>query len=126
MSLAFKGSGGEADDPSSGMEMTVDEEAVSMAARDEDARSKLASGTAAVGLATTAAGGVVAFSLEDDVVASSSSIDGQEGEDSSILLNRSFKALSAICLLLSASSAFVPGRLTVMDPEGAAILYRWT
>lgn len=69
--------------------------------------------------------GLPAFSL-DEVVASSSSIDGQDGVDSSILLSRSFKAFNAICRLLSASSAFVPGRLTVMEPEGAAILYRWT
>ena len=62
--------------------MTVDDEAASTAPMD-DARSKLAS--------DAAAGGVVAFSL-DDVVASSSSIEGHEGVDSSILLKRSFKA----------------------------------
>ena len=67
---------------SSGMEMTVDDEAASTAPVD-DARSKLAS--------EAAAGGVVAFSL-DDVVASSSSIEGHEGVDSSILLKRSFSA----------------------------------
>lgn len=125
--MSFEGGGGEADDPSSGMEMTVDEEAASIQPREEDARSKLASsGPAADTFAMAAAGGVVAFSLDEDVVASSSSIEGQDGVDSSILLSRSFKALSAICLLLSASSALVPGRLTVIDPEGAAILYRCT
>ena len=91
--MSFEGGGGEADDPSSGMEMTVDEEAASIQPREEDARSKLASsGPAADTFAMAAAGGVVAFSLDEDVVASSSSIEGQDGVDSSILLSRSFKA----------------------------------
>merc|ERR1719334_2997577 len=102
---------------SSGMEMTVEEEGASRPRPEEEARSKLAS--------EAAAGGVVAFSL-DDVVASSSPTEGHEGVDSSILLKRSFSALRAICLLRSASSAFVPGRLTVqvIEPDGAAKLYR--
>ena len=86
MSLAlFEGGGGtsveEASLFSSGMEMTVDDDAASTAPIDD--RSKLAS--------DTTAGGVIAFSL-DDVVASSSSIEGQDGVDSSILLKRSFNA----------------------------------
>ena len=62
--------------------MTVDDDAASTAPT-EEVRSKLAS--------EVAAGGVVAFSL-DDVVASSSSIEGHDGVDSSILLKRSFNA----------------------------------
>ena len=96
MSFTFAdGGGGDAFDPSSGMEMTVDEEAASKPPRDEDARSKLAS-SAIAAAETAAAGGVVAFSLEEEVVASSSSIEGQEGVDSSILLKRSFRACDCI------------------------------